>query len=132
MTDINITHFFNNATPFDYSASKVEKGENAGRDTWQAACTDSTKYPLINLENADDFKQHVRGFGAWNEAEIAKWSDIELNALFVQMVSGDMREGGLDVPKPNWEEYEADAESGRVSGNIYRGDDGQIYYSIES
>ena len=38
---INITRFFNEACPRDYSASAAEIGENAGADTWRAACDDS-------------------------------------------------------------------------------------------
>lgn len=35
--EINITTFFNNAAPMDYSASIAEIGDDAGPSTWRAA-----------------------------------------------------------------------------------------------
>ncbi len=94
--EVNITQFFNEACPRDYSASVAEIGNNAGKATWEAANEDSAEYMLIDTdEKRDALRQHVRGFGAWSDDEIAAWTDIELNALFIQLVSGDMREAGF-------------------------------------
>lgn len=128
--EINITKFFNEARPRDYSASCAEIGQDAGRITWRAACDDSAEYMLIDTdEKRDTFHAHVRGFGAWSDDEINAWSDIELNALFIQLVSADIRESGLDAGI-DWPEYYEQAEHGTVSGNLFRADDGQIYYLI--
>jgi len=97
MNDINITRFYNEAAPMDYSASVMEIGANAGRDTWQAAVEDAPDYNLLNNDDdRDEFRAHVKGFGAWSDEEIAAWSDTELNALFIQLISGDIRSGETD------------------------------------
>lgn len=131
--EINITTFFNNAAPMDYSASVAEIGANAGADTWNAAKEDAPDYLMLDdSDKLDALRAYVKTFGAWNDAEIAAWSDIEINALFIQMIAGDMREAGLDAPAPNWTQYEADCEAGRCASNIFKGDDGQVYYYIGS
>ena len=50
--DIDITEFFNNAEPFEYSASAAELGDNAGRITWQNAC--NAEFALLNKEDEKD------------------------------------------------------------------------------
>lgn len=97
---LNITHFFRTATPKDYSASVAEIGNNAGAYTWQAAIDDSEDYPLLNSDdNRQEFRDYIKGFGAWDDAEIAAMNDTALNALLIQMISGDIREAGL---KSEW------------------------------
>ena len=109
--DINITRFYNEAAPMDYSASVAEIGPDAGPSTWQAACDDAPDYNMLDTDDKrDTFRKYVKGFGAWTDEEIAAWSDIELNALFIQFVSGDMREGNTD--------------------RLFIGDDMQAYYTI--
>jgi hypothetical protein len=131
--EIDITTFFKNAAPMDYSASVAEIGANAGTDTWNAAKDDAPDYLMLDdADKLDAFCAYVKTFGAWSDAEIAAWSDIEVNALFLQMVSGDMREAGLDCAEPDWAQYESDSEAGRCAGNIFNGDDGKVYYYIGS
>jgi len=131
--EINITRFFNEASPMDYSASVAEIGNNAGADTWRSACDDSQDYMMIDDdEKREAFRDYVKEFGAWTGEEIAAWSDIELNALFIQLVAGDMREAGI---KPcstddDWREYRNDVEVGHFSGNIWRDDTGEVFYYI--
>ena len=77
------------------------------------------------------FKGHVRGFGAWSDEEIDTWDNIELNALFIQLISGDIRECSLSNSPPDWEEYERECEGGgECSSNIFCGIDGNIYYLL--
>jgi len=129
--ELNITHFFNDATPMDYSASVAEIGNDAARATWQAAIDDSDDYPMLDSdEKREEFRRYVKGFGAWSENETRAWSDQELNALLIQMISGDMREAGLDQSEPDWDQYQIDSEDGRISGNIFRGGDSNIFYYI--
>lgn len=128
--EIDITAFFENAAPADYSASPFELGQDAGRITWNAAKQDSADYVLIQTdEQREAFRAHVKGFGAWDDAEIAAWDDTELNALFIQLISGDMREADLhaDMTDDEWVAYETDENA---VGNIYRGDDGRVYYYL--
>lgn len=130
MLEINITQFFNTAAPQDYSASVAEIGNNAGADTWRAACDDVADYGpmLATPEQLQALRDHVRGFGAWSDEEIAAWSDTECNALFIQLVSGDIRESPL--AEGDWVQYQEWAERCVCSSNIFRNDDGQIFYTL--
>ena len=129
--ELNITRFFKDAAPMDYSASIAEIGNEAGRLTWEAAVDASNDYQMLDSdEKREEFRRYVEGFGAWTEAEILEWSDQELNALLIQMIAGDIREAKLDSDNPDWEQYEKDSESGRVAGRIFKGSDSEIYYYI--
>jgi hypothetical protein len=128
--EINITSFVQNEDPFDYSHSAAEGGPHAGRNTWTAAKTMAPTL-LDTPEKIEALRDYVKDFGAWDKEEIAAWDDAECNALFVQLISGDMREANMeDIEGFDWDQYEKDAEKGSISGNIYRGDDGQIYYIL--
>jgi hypothetical protein len=103
--ELNITEFFNAAAPMDYSASVAEIGAGAGRATWQAAVEDAPDWPLLDTDKKREaFRNHVRGFGAWDDAEIAEWSARELTALLIQMIAGDIREADLspDADDVDW------------------------------
>jgi hypothetical protein len=131
--ELNITKFFNEAAPADYSASRMELGQDAGRITWRHACEDAPDFALLDTDGKREaFKAHIRDFGAWSDEEIAAWSDTELNALCVQMISGDMREAdiGPDSDAEAWTLYEIAATAGRCTGRIFRGDNGEIYYYL--
>ena len=131
--DINITHFFNTAAPMDYFASIAEIGEGAGRATWGAAVEDSPVYMMLDTaERRDAVRAYLAGFGGWTGEEVAAWSDTELNALFIQLIAGDMREGDLvpDMTAGAWAEYEALAQAGQCAGTMYRATDGEVYYAL--
>ena len=111
--EIDITEFYQTACPKDYSASVAEIGKNAGADTWRAAIDDSMDYLMLDTdEKRDAFRQYIRGFGAWTHEEIQAWANIEINALFIQFVSGAMRNQDSD------------------NSEIYEGDDARFYYYI--
>lgn len=137
--EIEITRFFNEAHPLDYSASVAEIGRDAGVATWSAACNDSPDYFLLDTEEKREaFKAHIAGYGAWDADEVAGWTETELNALFLQLVSGDMREAGLHsgMTDADWREYEEGCEAGQNAGRIFGGclsvnNDGRIYYSLD-
>ncbi len=87
--ELNITEFYNNTCPRDYSASVAEIGANAGHDTWRAACEDSPDYMILDTDDKlQAMREHVRGFGEWSDEEIAAWTDVELNALLLQFIAG--------------------------------------------
>lgn len=134
--EIDITRFFNECAPMDYSASCAEIGSNAGIDTWNAALDDSGENSdfLDTEEKREAFKDHIRGFGAWDQDEIDSWSNSELTALFMQLISGDMREADLnpESDEDDWNEYQERAENGNICGNIFKSDDGKIYYSLSN
>ncbi len=126
---IDVTRFVRNEDPYKFSASIMEMGANAGRLTWNNAKREGEQAPLLTTEDQlDALRSHVRGFGAWDEDEIAAWSDAECNALFVQLISGDMRQMGLDdcdVDEFDWQAYEARSDGG---GSLYLSGDRFYYY----
>lgn len=129
--ELNITDFFNNVRAPDYSASIAELGDNAAAITWAAAIRETSQWPdlLDTDEKREEYRRHIRGFGAWDEAEVAAFSDTELSALLIQEICADIRESGIH-DGTTWEEYSADSEAGRVSGNLFRGDTGGIFYYV--
>jgi len=130
--DINITRFFNEANPRNYSASQAELGKQAGQITWNNAVKDSPEYMFVTSENRAEFEAHFRGYGAWSEEEIAAWSDQELNALFLQDVSAEIREFN-DLAEGDWKEWESLCQAGTCSGRMYGGElsvDGETYFQI--
>lgn len=132
--EIDITDFFNECAPMDYSASRMELGQDAGRITWNAALGDAPDYPLLDTEEKRAaFRGHVREFGAWEDAEIDGWTDAELTALLIQMIAGDIREADLDTAAPDWPAYAELCEAGQASGRLFGGPlstDGRVYYYV--
>lgn len=130
--EINITRFFKQANSHDYSGSIATHGPNAGPDTWNAALSDFQVHPLINSNSKRAaLRTYLAGFGAWGDSEIKAWGNAELNAIFLQLVSGDINESGLDVSAPDWAQYQADSQAGQISGAMFLADDGNVYYSFE-
>lgn len=117
---------------FQFSHSVAEGGSNAGRETWQAALAGPR--PLLDVEGVAAFRSWVKDFGAWDAAEIAGWSVNECEALFLQFVAGDVREAGFDslesMTPEDWAEYEAESTAGKVSGNLFRSDSGEVFFSL--
>jgi hypothetical protein len=131
--EINITKFFQHCqhAAMDYSASVAEIGSDAGACTWRAACEDAPDYNLLDTEDKRDaFRTYTKTFGAWSDEEISAWSEVELNALFMQMIAGDMRESTyLEETPVDWAAYDADDNAVH---NIFKGTDGEIYYYVGS
>jgi len=115
--EVNITKFFNGANPSHYSASKAEIGDDAGPTTWRNAM--ASTYNYITDVNVEEWRAYIRGSGGWTPDEVAAFTMQELNALFIQWISGDIREAGLDTGT-TWEEYEKDAAKGLVSENLFK------------
>lgn len=129
--EIDITEFFNNAAPCDYSASQMELGKDAGKITWAHALEAAPDYNHLDTgEKLAAYRDDLREYGAWEDAEIDSWSAVELNALFLQEIASNMREGKLDEGEPDWDAYTARSEAGQCSGRIYRGDDGKIWFYV--
>lgn len=126
--ELNITAFYNQSNPREYSASVAEIGDNAGKITWQAAC--NAPYDILdNEDKRDAFRAYIKGFGAWDSKEIAAFTHDELNGLLIQLISGDIRESCL-ASGGSWADYQAESEAGQVSGNLFQADNGDIYYYI--
>lgn len=132
--EIDITTFVLNADPFQYSGNKLEHGQDAGRITWNNAKAHARDHaPLLTTdEQLQAFRDHARGMGFSEADDMAHWTEIELNALFVQLISGDMREAGMDacdIDEFDWNEYESNEQ---IARNIFKGIDGRIYYYLGS
>lgn len=129
--EINITEFFNTAAPIEFFASAAELGADAGAVTWAAAVTAAeTQYPLLKTAGEfSAFREFAAEFGAWTETEIAEWSEPECNALLIQLISADIREGDTGSAW-NWAEYDALAQAGHCTSNLFLGDDGEVYYYV--
>ncbi len=126
--ELDITEFFNAARPADYAASVAEIGEHAGQITWNRAIADAPRFDLLDTDDKVDASvAYVRGFGAWSDAEIEGFSLVELSALLIQFIAGDIREAGLDSGA-TWAEYEA----GDNAGRLFKGIDGRVYYDLSN
>lgn len=132
--ELDITDFFNTCEPKAYSASIAEIGEDAGTITWQNAIDRSEEDMLLDTEEKRDaFKAYIRGFGAWDDEEIAAWSHEELNALLIQFISGDMREDGLhaNMEYEEWNALDPENSIGRIYGGPLT-TDGRVYFYMGS
>ena len=129
--EINISRFFEGVDASEFSASVAELGQDAGKITWDNARSYANERPLLTSDaELNALRDHMRGFGAWEDDEIAGWDKDECNALLVQLISGDIREAGLDTNEPDWQEYEEGSQAGQYSGRMFCGVDGQIYYYL--
>jgi hypothetical protein len=133
MCEIDVTKFVMNEQPEHYSASRAELGDNAGRITWSAAMREAEHKPLLTApEHFDALRQWAKETGAWDAAERAAWSDDDCNALFIQIISSDMRDMGLDDCFVDEFDYEAWCEKHDGGGSLYPGDNGRWYYYLGS
>lgn len=127
--EINITKFFKEENTDSYYGSVATHGPNAGKETYEAACFAARKYSLLDTpEQEEAFKKYIKEFGAWTDEEIAEWDNDELTGLFIQIICAEMKEGDLNTTEPDWEAYE---ESSDNAGNLFRGDDGEVYFSLD-
>jgi hypothetical protein len=133
--EIDISAFLAGNDAFNYSASAAEMGANAGPITWCNAKAEAGRAPLLTTsEQIAEAKEWLGEFGAWDDDEIASWSHDDVNALVIQYISGNWREieslcsdddGGID-----WQRVEELESAGTIAGNIFRADDGRIYFYL--
>lgn len=116
----------------NYSASRMELGDNAGKITWNNALDDSDKITLTP-EEIREAKDYIRTWGAWDDEEIDSWTDVETKALIIQYAAGDFRELENcctdDEGEIDWEMYEAEATHGQLSGSLFM-HEGRLYLSF--
>ena len=129
--EIDITRFFDTATASDFSASRAERGQNAGPETWANAVVRGAADPFLTTPaDLDAARDYFRDFGAWDDAERAAWTAEEVNALLIQDIAANIREAGfdgLDASEIDWDAYTAAAEAGQLSGNLFASGD-KIYF----
>lgn len=122
--EINISALVKEERLTDYFASVAEKGPHAAIDTWNAAL--GSRITLVSLpEEIHTAKDYLRCFGCWSQEEIDTWSDGEVNALVIQLVSGDLREY-IEAKEQGEEEFKNWEE--RYGGRIYEHEGDYYYY----
>ena len=132
MLEINVSFLLHTDASL-FAASAAELGPNAGKITWANALENCN---LIHLTPQEilEAKEYIKTWGAWERDEIDNWSEEETKALIVQYAAGDYREAesvawddtnwGID-----WEQYEREAQSGRISGNLFM-HEGKLYMTF--
>lgn len=117
-----------------FSHSVAEGGQNAGSATWNAAVAFVTATPFLSMESTDDVRRYFAKFGAWSPDELSAMSHIEINALLLQFIAGDIREASDDdtLAGIDWEAYQRDAEAGRISGGMFRDGAGRVYVELSA
>ena len=141
-TEIEITSLIkrDDFDPYFLSNSRANLGDDAGAITWnnsKALSKTLTQTPpdLLPTEaHEQSFRDFVQDSGGWTEEEISAWDHDTLHTLLVQWIAGDIREAFDDAAFEDWDwdQYEIDAEKGRVSSRIFKGDDGRVYFSISN
>jgi hypothetical protein len=134
MAELDVTRLVREADCFEFSASRAERGENAGAETWANAKEEAGDSPLLSAEQLDEARAWFRGFGAWNREELAAMSADELNALLIQFVAGDIREAQSLCPSDNddgidWPEYETLASEGTLRGSLFPHED-RVFFTM--
>lgn len=137
--DIDITRFFETAETGAFSNSVANTGlTNIGRITWNNALRKAQETPLLATEDQiQAMRDFARSSGGWDDEEVAAWSADEVNALFIQWISGDKNEMESswlldDDGEIDWTKVEMDQQAGRIASNIYRAADGKIWFTLDS
>ena len=116
MASIDVTRFVQTCSMRDFSASVAEIGRDVGPATWQASIEESEEFDFLPTpELLQEFREWLKPWGGWDDAQIAAMSDTELRALCLQWIAGDWREcfewpehaDGID-----WDFYEQMATDG--------------------
>jgi hypothetical protein len=130
--EIDITSFFATVTPRELSGSVAEMGVHAGAITWVASCAASVRHPLLTTDDQREaFVEWVDGTGFEGVSDLCK---VELNALFLQWIAGDLREMGMDEGTSgiDWVHVSKMQDEGAYPSNIFHGDDGKVYFSLSA
>ncbi len=126
MCEVDVSAIWNENCP-TLSASAAELGRNAGKITWANCIELAKRLPLVTDDNRQDARDHFCAYGAWDEDEIAAWSDTDLSAMIWQEAAADMREY-RELCKGDLAKYEALVEQGQISGRLSLGTDTATIY----
>ena len=130
---IDVTDFLASTDCSMLSGSVAELGDTAGRITWQNSINTVKEFnPLPDDAALQEFRDWLRPWGGWDDAEIAAMSDEHLRALCVQWIASDWRECfDCDSNAADWADYETRASEGQCPSSFYRDDTGRIFWSME-
>lgn len=134
LLEVNVNRLVTELNPADLSGSIMERGKNAGTETWQNSLEAAGAGLLTDESERRAVRAWAKEFGAWNAAEIAAWSDLELDALVLQYAAGDLREAqdlcpGDGLGDVNWTEAETLAHEGTLAGNLFV-HEGELWISL--
>ena len=130
--DIDVTDFLASTDCGLLSGSVTELGPNAGRITWANSIKASKEFnPLPDADALQEFREWLKPWGGWSDAEIAAMSDDHLRALCLQWIASDWRECFDCSPDAvDWEGYRILASDGQCPGSFYCTDDGSIFWEM--
>lgn len=91
----NVTRMFESVDPAYVSGSQAELGDQAGRLTWENALKVADAHEnwlLCGVDLAcEGVRENAGDCGAWEDAEIAAWSQRECLAFFAQTIASEIR-----------------------------------------
>lgn len=131
--EINITSYFTHVHSNLCSGSMATHGKNVAQTTWansMMAAGNIEKPLLSNPEEIKAFIEHMASMGFSDAEEMGNWPANEVQALFIQLISGDINENehlSDDLDDCDFEAYEGDEST---ASSIFKGDDGQVYYYL--
>ena len=131
--DIDVTDFLASTDCAMLSGSVAELGPSAGRITWQNSIDVVKEFnPLPDADALQEFRDWLKPWGGWSDAEIEAMSDEHLRTLCVQWIAGDWRECfDCDPDSADWDNYETMASKGTCPSSFYRTDAGRIFWQME-
>jgi hypothetical protein len=116
--EINVTELVEYANCARYSASAYELGPDAAKITWNNAIEACETALLVDSEDEiEELIDWLEDFGAWTREEIEAYSEVELNALLLQFIAGDIRE--YEDHFDSLEAYQEAQELGVAKGNLW-------------
>ena len=137
--NIDVTSLFYSDT-WALSGSQATHGANAGPSTWQASVAEAVERPILSTpKELDALRDHVRAMGLSankdDDGNEVERDATECNALLVQMVSLDKREMGLDEAEQGedadlWASIADDMAEGCIPSNMFRTEDGRVFYYL--
>lgn len=117
-----------------YSGSVFELGEGAAQRTWcecldrvQDVDSESVRQYLTDIaENIDEIRNHFCDYGASPREEVESYDLFTLAALCLQEFVHEYRQFAEHCGD-SWTRYNCEAEAGKISGRIFRGDSGERF-----
>lgn len=126
--ELDVTHMVTDADWMPYlSGSVAELGDRAGALTWENSQNYAAKAPLLSNDRLDDAREYFACMGFGDDAR--QWSDAETQAAMIQDVASAIRE--MEAYE-DYASYEVASEKGQVSGQLYKTDTNQWYFSVSS
>ena len=123
--EINITKL-TNVDMWPVSGSNATHGQNAAKDTWEAAKGASMEVTVLDTrKKLEAYRKHLKEMGVDGTND---FGDTELNALLIQEVSLELRENGLDS-LVDIKELEDDEEFSFMRS--FFGTDGEYYFTTD-